>query len=45
VAHREFLGHTGMLVSKISSPGAFIDVKSVVDGKTIENRGITLWRL
>jgi len=45
VAHREFLGHTGMLVSKIASPGAFIDVKSVVDGKTIENRGITLWRL
>ena len=45
VAHQEFLDSSGILVDKLSTPGALIDVKSVVDYETLQDQGITVWRL
>jgi UDP-N-acetyl-D-galactosamine dehydrogenase len=45
VAHQEFLDSSGILVDKLSTPGALIDVKSVVDYEALQDQGITVWRL
>jgi UDP-N-acetyl-D-galactosamine dehydrogenase len=45
VAHQEFLDSAGVLVDKLSSHGALIDVKSVVDYEALQDQGITVWRL
>jgi UDP-N-acetyl-D-galactosamine dehydrogenase len=46
VAHREFLERPlATILSKLKPGGAFIDVKSAFDMKTMRDAGITVWRL